>query len=389
MISLIFTLASISIPGAMATWTCTVWGCVQTTTTTTTSQAYQTQTIQQSNPQFGITIDIPARGSYIQSSSVSLSGTLIGTDSSPTVNISLDNANFSLNTASVSGTSWSYSYTGLANGQHAVDVQLHDMNKLIETSTTFTVYSSNSEAVSGGYNITVIEYSEICQKEIANNMTTDCPSVKTLMPWDSSNQGISGLFLEDKSGISKRSTPVNQLSYQFYYGSKAPVVCVLCNVPLALTDIFQEIIIQPKGHQFVELAPIQDATVTYTQPNGLQLQVNDPNTNLVTPLLHNGDRYVSPDCRTVDLVYSKALLNDTIQYLQSGCKKTSYNDVTNMTKVSTTPSDYKDSIYYKEYYWLHSLNVSNQNCLIKTCNIPRDPYSNFDASWEPVIHHKK
>lgn len=155
----------------------------------------------------------------------------------------------------------------------------------------------------GNYgNFIVIELSRTCQALLKANLSTTCPSYKDLEKYDTTNKKISGK-IEYINGEWKRGKPSYnnyQLSYQ---PSKYPlVVCVDCS-----GDILQR---SPK-------IIIEQGEFVYKK--------NTDNTMKNFTRYEYKNRYVDKDCQTAMIPYIDFLLNDTINYLHSGCKTTKYN----------------------------------------------------------------
>jgi len=176
------------------------------------------------------------------------------------------------------------------------------------------------------YNIIIVSLSESCIRINEQGPNHSCPKLNSLVSFDTSNQLISGKF--DHSGNAwVRLPPEVKNHYLFYQYLNKTVVCVDCYYPGKLTDAFQTITIEPNG--FVWVNPLE-------QKNNGQI------------LTHH-DRYVSENCKTASISFTPFILNDTISYMQSGCKITHYNN-NNTSTLKDTPFEMKNpfsSLIYK------------------------------------------
>lgn len=164
------------------------------------------------------------------------------------------------------------------------------------------VHFSNAYAVDTlKYPLIMILPSETCQKIIQNHAKSDCPTDDLLMKYDTSNQYISGHFVKI-NGTTIREKPLVKNHYIWYNGTGKITVCVDCEGDYFNPDLFQTIIIEPHGFTFID----KYANATNNKWNS------------------NSDRNMQ-GCSTATIAYSDSLLNDTIQYLKSGCTKTSFN----------------------------------------------------------------
>ena len=62
-----------------------------------------------------------------------------------------------------------------------------------------SVFFPNAFALGhSNYNIIAVEYSQVCERAILNNITSDCPPLANLTKYDTSNKLISGNFVIKK-----------------------------------------------------------------------------------------------------------------------------------------------------------------------------------------------
>lgn len=193
------------------------------------------------------------------------------------------------------------------------------------------------------HKLTVVEYSEVCQKMIDKNIKSNCPTVNELKKYDNTNQKISGKFITI-NGKTIREKPVISNHYLFY---NATTVCIICKVDLNKKNLFNTIIIEPHGFTWIE----KDHIVK-----------ND------TPWNSFSDRFME-GCHKATIGYSDILLNDTIRYIQSKCTITQFNG-TRSHGIIQAPIDYEHAPQYQYMRWLHSaVKASVGNCINKSCEI--------------------
>lgn len=214
----------------------------------------------------------------------------------------------------------------------------------------------------------MVVQSELCQKMIQNHINSTCPTDDKLIKYDTSNQHISGKFV-NKNGIVIRTNAQVTNHYQFY---TKETVCVDCTGNLSSPDLFKMIILEPHGFTFID----KYQTVSSNSWNSYT------------------DRSMQ-GCNTATIAYSDALLNDTITYLESECTKTSFNNNSTHTIQShpfslSSPFTSLPLDYYKEQIFHGHKVLTNEVmptggglgpglCINgKTCDF-KDPYKK--AGW--------
>lgn len=214
--------------------------------------------------------------------------------------------------------------------------------------------------------VLLISLSGTCETLVKQG-SKDCPTIKDLMTYDTSNQYVSGKFVNN-NGLYHREPPQvknNWLSYS--YGTKQ-VTCVECTFDILSSQQSQQIIINPTGFTYINKTAIaKNSWVSWS------------------------DRYMQ-GCDVATIGYSKQLLNDTISYMLSGCTKTGFNS-TQSHVIPDKPWEYKNPYstlhqitYLKDI--LHDHNLSNTNhtsggsgpmdCIRHQCSFI-DPYKK--AGW--------
>jgi len=194
------------------------------------------------------------------------------------------------------------------------------------------------------YNILAVEYSQGCTTMIKNNIISDCPPLIKIYKYDTTNKNISGKFVIVKDKMIREKPEITN-HYMFY---KNMVVCIDCKIDLFHPDLVKTIFLEPTNFIYTNKNEVvtKNTFTTYT------------------------DRYVSEDCSTSTIAYSDRMLNDTINYMLSGCTKTSLH-LNQTNNVPYHPPDYKDSIWYKYKAWLDTIKqLHNQNCIFKKCVTP-------------------
>lgn len=208
-----------------------------------------------------------------------------------------------------------------------------------------------------------ITLSQTCITLVKSNSTDDdCPSYKDLIKYDNTNQFISGKFVTT-NGFFHRANMASSSNNNFHhyqmYGSNKTLIMIDPDQPSMVYG--QTITIVPHGLVWV-------STV-------------DPIKNNIRTQYH--DRSVSSDCKTAKVTNKNflfgnrtiSLLNDTIAYLESGCKITSFNN-TQTIVMKETPADYKHCVICAYKDWLKKVKTeSSKNCINYKCAIP-------DTRWK-------
>jgi len=179
------------------------------------------------------------------------------------------------------------------------------------------------------YNIEVVDVSEACQKQIQYKIKTDCPTTKDLKIFDTSNQRISGKFI-DVNGTITRSKPQVINHYMWYEFSKRPAVCVDCSYPGGLPDTIKHIIIDEKLPSWAERYNVKS--------------------NIA--VLHSY-RYVSEDCTLAVVPSNFTIIADTIYYVNHNCdpRFTDINNTISLSKNDQIPLDFLHNITLKDKAW--------------------------------------
>lgn len=186
------------------------------------------------------------------------------------------------------------------------------------------------------YNIIMIIPSEVCTNAFKYHAKSDCPPLANITKYDNSNQKISGYFYSLDGKTIERSKPEVKNHWQYYGYTNHTIICVYCTGNYLTTDLYKTIILQQSDS--FEYAPHNYVSVPYIIPQfnytsgnftNYVIQVNEADAGLTTKL--NRDVV---GCNTATIAYSDALLNDTIHYLESGCKSTNFNQ----TKTYVSPN---------------------------------------------------
>ena len=213
----------------------------------------------------------------------------------------------------------------------------------------------------------VVSYSQTCENMIKNNIS-GCPTLQSMVQYDTSNQLISGkLLIQGDHYI--RTNPQVKNHWLWYEGKTKTSVCIECIMDIASSQESQNIIIQPTSYSFA-----------------------DKNQNIVTnKLSYLNDRFMQ-GCDVATISSKQGLLEDTIHYMLSGCTTTHFNgNVTNTVHVAPWQYDNPYSTLHQSSYLKNILNnhsITNTNktsggygpsdCIRHTCSF-KDPYSK--AGW--------
>lgn len=227
-----------------------------------------------------------------------------------------------------------------------------------------SVYSLDSAFAITKNHFIILDYSQVCNTYLKIGDNSSCPQLSELVPFDTSNQDISGHFIE-KDGKIIREKPQSKVHWVYYEFTNKTIVCVDCYVSAATKSNWQFITIQP--HSF-----------TYTLAN--------ENSTNGSPVHSYSDAYI-PDCYNADIAYSKTLLNDTINYFENDCSGIKPGNSTEI-KINNTPFVHDNPFSTLHHIdllksLLHGHNIfgSNHtaggfgpsNCIIHQCNFT-DPY---------------
>lgn len=208
------------------------------------------------------------------------------------------------------------------------------------------------------YNLLAIEISPTCK-----GIKSGCPTYADLIFFDKTNQYISGKFVTDSSGL-HRERPEIKNSWSYYDYSSGLIPCVDCYFPGGLGDGIPIITIQPHGFTWID--PNENST------NGRSVHAFS-------------DIYISKDCYNADEVFSKTILNDTINYMLNHCVGTKPSSLnrTSLTSIKNTPFSF-DNPYsslimaklYKNILHDHYIfgnytsgGLGPGDCIHHTCNL--------------------
>ena len=178
------------------------------------------------------------------------------------------------------------------------------------------------------YNMVTIEWSQICLSNFKHNDTSSCIPVSQVVPFDTSNQHISGKF-QTINNQTERTEPQAKNHWLFYQYFKKPVVCVDCAYPGGAVDVIKNIIIVPKNY-FIYVDP------------------NENSTNHSAVHVYS-DLYIA-GCNTAD-ISDINLLNQTIQYFLNDCKG-KMPSKHEMIQIKENPFEYNNpfsSLVFDEY----------------------------------------
>ena len=212
------------------------------------------------------------------------------------------------------------------------------------------------------YPILLIKLSNTCEILDKHNMT-GCPSVKSLIPYDTSNRLVSGNFISN-NGIYTRESPKIKNNWLAYQYSNHKIVCVECYFDFTATAKSQQIIINPNTFSYVNKTESESKNVIYNYYG----------------------RYMQ-GCDTATIGNIPGLLDDTISFMLNGCVKTNFNN----TQINPRPvhqvnyyspfSTLNHDSYLKTIFSGHTYDFGNKtmggrgpsDCITHKCNFI-DPY---------------
>lgn len=192
---------------------------------------------------------------------------------------------------------------------------------VIGVSTHFPFHEVHAETAPTVHKVIGLELSKACYQALASHSLTSCPTILGLKKWDNSATWLSGGFGYDKNSVYSRlpSKMSNTYSYYFYLNHTT----ILVDPPKDLADK-------------IPIIEIYSVLPTFADVHGVDLEA--PNG---VRTLHK-DRFVV-DCNSLIAIrYNYQILNDTIHYVESGCKqtnlKTDIEIAAPLTKVDPTSS---------------------------------------------------
>lgn len=199
--------------------------------------------------------------------------------------------------------------------------------------------------IRGNYgNFITIELSRTCLAQVKANLTTKCPTYQELEKFDTTNKKISGKFEFDDFGFYHRGKPLYKNYQLSYTPAKFPlVVCVDCS-----DQIFR------------------NSKTIFVEAFDYVFKNNKDNVIKNFTRYEYSSRSVK-DCHEAMIAYSPFLLNDTINFLNSGCTKTEFNDT---KSIYMTPKPIGDRMQYKEYQyqkWLKDAKATAQELAKQKC----------------------
>lgn len=295
-----------------------------------------------------VTILSPVINQKFNTNSIGISGTFTSPDNPPNISISIDQNSYGASVGNIVSLGDGYKGTwavsvGTSNGWHTVKAIISDSNGV--TSDTVQFYTNDGSAIISQIKFKEIpvEYSQACLAMINQGDYSSCPPMEKLIPVDTSNQAVSGHFVQGKYGM-VREKPQMRNAQEFYDKS---TVCVGCYIDGNSDSQMQIIWIVPHLFSY-SLHDFTTSTINDTSGSGTYhiSTVNEQNAGLT--VYH--DKYVDDSCMSAQVVYKDAnTLPDTIKYLEGNCVDKSYFNTT-QTIVPNTPFSFDNpysSLYYK------------------------------------------
>jgi hypothetical protein len=285
-----------------------------------------------------ITIKSPTLNTQFTTASVPISGTFVSPTKAPSITVYIDGSAYaasvgiSSTTTDITIGTWSVSLSA-GNGWHTLKATMSDGNGAKSDSTQFYVNDGTVNQAQIKYPVINIEYTQTCKALLKEGITHSCPTLDKLIPFDTSNQRVSGKFVNGTHGW-YRTLPQLKNAYQFY---TTPTICVDCMIDANSQSSMQSIWIEPIGFSYTQHT-FTGTTVTNYELNrtgGLipyTSTVNEQNAGLL--VYH--DKFVDGSCLSAEIVYDNKTIPDTIKYLKGGCADKTYLNTT-QTKVPNSP----------------------------------------------------
>ena len=215
-----------------------------------------------------------------------------------------------------------------------------------------------------------VNLSKSCIIMIKNNITSTCPTYDDLLKFDTSNKEISGNFIRDNgTGYLHRETPEFHDSWRWY--DHDTEVRLIVDPPNGMESRIKTIEIQPnfntytvKNQMFIpsEYEFVSVDVVSLFGNKTITKTINVVNQTQEYGLVLYHDRYVDK-CKNAVINADNwlYLLNDTINYLRTGCNETDF-DNSEIIHPNKTKIDLLTSPNYQYQLWLKEV---KQNCIFE------------------------
>lgn len=153
-----------------------------------------------------------------------------------------------------------------------------------------------------------VQLSQECITVLKHHMKTDCPTYQVLAIADNTTHGYYGKLVNDSNGFVHRSKTTAPNYYNVIHEDHWIVA----------VDPTQQFIEGSKTRMIIVMPPGTLSSFTNSDQS-----VGDNHTRI-----EYHDRYVDSGCKEARISYNYNLYMDTISYLESGCKSTTYIDHT-------------------------------------------------------------
>lgn len=196
------------------------------------------------------------------------------------------------------------------------------------------------------YPVVEILLSQSCNTLLKNNIPSNCPTIKELSKFDTSNQAVSGKFVIGPNGDYSRTKPQIKNNWTFY---TKPIACVECNVDLFRPDVIKTILIESGPFTYINKTQILNNTHSFISFSNQIIQ----------------------GCTTATITYDPKLLHNVINYFESECQT---KIILQGNKTNPTPDhefNPKDSVQMKYNDYLSQVKkIALGNCIMFNCDIP-------------------
>jgi len=199
------------------------------------------------------------------------------------------------------------------------------------------VSGQDSILIGPSLNVISIQLSKTCLYMIKSNMSSVCPTYKDLVIYDTTNQKYLGKFVEKP----------------YYHRAKS----YMTNPSMTLTTLTDTLICVDCPDD------VWTKSKVITLTNNKLVYTKDSDKKIVNNTRYEYIGRSVDNCAFATIYYSKLLLEDTINYLKSGCITTNFDEKITI-KPELTKHDIKTSKAWQYQQWLkNAKKLAGTNCI--------------------------